>query len=220
MTGGIVASLSDYIYNGNMSNFISYLLEIFGHAGYWGVVFLMTLESSIFPVPSELVIPPAAYLASKGEMNLWLIIVAGVVGSLIGASLSYLVAYWLGKIVVYKLADHRIAKTIFISSAKIKKAEDFFLKYGKASIFFGRLLPVVRHLISLPAGFCKMNFNQFFLYTFLGSTIWVSVLALAGYYFGLKTELIAEYYRQVVSGLIILVIFAGVIYFIIRRRKV
>jgi len=147
-----------------MTQFMESLIQIFGQFGYGGIIFLMALESSIIPVPSELIIPPAAILASQGGLNLFLVIIFGVVGSVLGATISYFIAYYLGKVIIYRLADHRISKTIFISSAKIKKAEDFFLKYGSASVFFGRLLPIVRHLISLPAGFCKMNFGKFIFY--------------------------------------------------------
>ncbi|MDD5527711.1 MAG: DedA family protein [Patescibacteria group bacterium] len=202
-----------------MLNFINNLINIFGHFGYQGIVFLMALESSIIPVPSELVIPPAGILAARGEMNLLIVIIAGVAGSLIGAILSYWVSWLLGRAVILILADHKIAKILQITPAKVEKAEKFFLKYGSVSVFVGRLLPVIRHLISIPAGFSKMNFSKFVFYTFAGSAIWVTVLAVGGYYLGAETELIAENFKMIVEVLIIVAILAGIFYWIYARRQ-
>lgn len=200
-------------------NFINYILNFFDQMGYAGLIFLMALESSIFPIPSEVVIPPAAVLAARGEMNLLFVIIAGTVGSVLGAVVSYLVADYLGRAIVYKLADYKIAKSILISSEKVKKAEQFFLKYGAVSVFFGRLLPVIRHLISLPAGFCKMPFWKFVFYTALGSAIWVTVLAVASYYLGLKVEILVDAFKQFVYGLLALVLIAVLIIWIRKRIK-
>lgn len=200
-------------------NLVNYCLNLFGQLGYWGVAFLMALESSIFPIPSEVVIPPAAVLAARGDMNLWLVILAGVVGSVFGAVVSYLIADYLGRAIVYKLADHKIAKTIMISSEKVKKAEQFFLKYGAASVFIGRLLPVIRHLISLPAGFCKMPFGKFVFYTTLGSTIWVTVLAVASFYFGLKVEVVAEHFKKVFYAILALALIVGLVFWFWKGKK-
>jgi membrane protein DedA with SNARE-associated domain len=202
-----------------MFNFINSLLEKFGHLGYQGIVFLMALESSIVPVPSELVIPPAGILASRGELNLSFVIIAGVAGSLIGATICYWLSWLLGRAVIMILADHQIARFLRITPEKVEKAEKFFLKYGSISIFIGRLLPVVRHLISIPAGFSKMNFGKFFLYTFLGSAIWVSVLAVGGYYLGTQTELIAENFKIIVEVLIVVAIIALIAYWLYRIKK-
>lgn len=202
-----------------MLDFVNKLIDIFGHLGYQGILFLMALESSIVPVPSELVIPPAGILASRGEMSLLFVIIAGVAGSLLGAILSYWVSWILGRAFILILADHKIAKILQITPEKVAKAEKFFLKYGSASVFFGRLLPVVRHLISIPAGFSKMNFGKFVFYTFAGSTIWVTVLALGGYYLGVKTELLAENFKLIVEVLLSIAIFALIIFWIRKRKK-
>jgi membrane protein DedA with SNARE-associated domain len=202
-----------------MLNFVNNLINIFGHFGYQGIVFLMALESSVIPVPSELVIPPAGILASRGEMNLYLVIIAGTVGSLIGASIMYWFSWVFGRAFIFLLADHKFAKFLRVTPEKVEKAEKFFLKYGAISIFIGRLLPVVRHLISIPAGFSKMNFGKFFLYTFLGSVIWVTVLGVGGYYLGTKVELIAENFKVVVEFLIAVVCLALVFFWIKRKRK-
>jgi membrane protein DedA with SNARE-associated domain len=200
-------------------NIINKLIDIFGHFGYWGIVFLMTLESSIVPVPSELVIPPAGILAARGEMNLLYVIIAGVAGSLIGAIICYWLAWFLGRAFIYLLADHKFAKFLRITPAKVEKAEKFFLKYGAASIFIGRLLPVVRHLISFPAGFSKMNFGKFVLYTFLGSAIWVSILAIGGYYLGAKIEVLAKNYKLIAEAFIVVGILAGIFYWFYKRSR-
>jgi|WetSurMetagenome_2_1015567.scaffolds.fasta_scaffold188778_2 membrane protein DedA with SNARE-associated domain len=202
-----------------MTSMINQLLDIFGHLGYQGIVFLMALESSIVPVPSELVIPPAGILAARGEMNLLLVIIAGVAGSLIGAIICYWLAWLLGRAVILILADHKIVRFLRITPAKVEKAEKFFLKYGSISIFIGRLLPVIRHLISIPAGFSKMNFGKFVIYTFLGSAIWVSVLAVGGYYLGAQIEHIAENFKQIVEVLIVIAVIAATGYWLYRIKK-
>lgn len=199
-----------------MLHVLNNLINTFAHFGYAGIVFLMALESSIVPVPSELVIPPAGILAFRGEMSLFLVIVAGTLGSLIGATIMYWVSWGFGRAFILILADHKYSKFLRITPEKVEKAEKFFLKYGSISIFLGRLLPVVRHLISIPAGFSKMNFGKFILYTFLGSAIWVSVLAFGGYYLGIKTELIAENFKLIVE---IFLAVCAVALLIFWRRK-
>lgn len=188
-----------------MEQFASALLDITSGMGYWGIVILMAIESSFIPFPSEIVIPPAAYLAYKGEMNIYLIILCGIIGSLIGAVFNYYVAMWLGKPLAYKLVDKKWAKYLLLSRSGLEKAESYFNKYGSASTFFGRLIPAVRQLISLPAGFVKMDFGKFVFYTVLGSGFWVSVLAALGYFFGENQTLLKEYYREITIGLIVLV---------------
>ncbi|NQU83710.1 MAG: DedA family protein [Parcubacteria group bacterium] len=208
-----------------MLNFIDFFLQISQNMGYAGVVFLMAIESSFIPMPSEIIIIPAAYLAQQGEMNIFLVIISGIVGSLIGAIFNYFLAYYLGRAIIYKLADCRLCKILLISSKKIKKSEEFFLKYGNISTLLGRLVPVVRQLISLPAGFSKMNFKNFVLFTFLGSTIWITVLAILGYAFGSNQELLLKYYKEISLFFVILVLFAcaiplsGTVVAFFRRKK-
>ena len=155
------------------------LLEIwFGwvkSGGYLGIIVLMAMESSIFPVPSEVVIPPAAFLAAQGHLNFWGVVVAGTVGSYLGSAITYWVALWLGRPVVL-----RFGKYFFISGEKVEKAEAWVRQYGGAAIFFARLLPVVRHLISIPAGIVRMNFAIFSVMTITGSAIWCYILAYLG----------------------------------------
>jgi len=165
--------------------------------GYPGIVFLMTIESSFIPFPSEVIIPPAAYLAEQGEMNIFFVIASGVLGSLLGALINYFLALSLGRKIIYGLSNTRTARLFLINENKIKKAEDSFLKYGNFSTFFGRLVPALRQLISIPAGFSKMKFKNFISYTFLGSSLWIVILASLGYLFGSNQELLAKYYRQI-----------------------
>ena len=143
--------------------------------GYLGVVLLMAMESSIFPVPSEVVMPPAAFLAAQGKMNLWLVILAGTFGSWLGSAITYLVSRYVGRPVV-----ERWGKYFFVPPEKLARAERFLGRYEAGGIFFARLLPVVRHLISIPAGIVRMPFGVFSAMTVIGSAIWCSVLAWYG----------------------------------------
>ncbi len=164
-----------------LETFFQILLDFSADLGYLGILFLMTVESSFIPFPSELAIPPAAYLAYQGEMNIYLVVLFGILGSLIGALINYYLAFFLGRPIIYSLTEKKWAKVFLISSKKIEKAERYFLKYGEASTFIGRLIPVIRQLISLPAGFTKMKLRPFIIYTTLGAGIWVIVLAVIGY---------------------------------------
>lgn len=143
--------------------------------GYWGIIVLMAMESSILPVPAEMVIPPAAFLISGGKMNFWGIIFAGTFGSYFGAAINYWVARWLGRVVIV-----RWGKYFFISEHKLLMAEQWMRRYEAGGIFFARLLPVVRHLISIPAGIVRMGFGMFSLMTVTGAFIWCWVLAWLG----------------------------------------
>jgi membrane protein DedA with SNARE-associated domain len=144
--------------------------------GYPGVVILMAMESSIFPVPSEVVIPPAAYLAMhEGKMSFWGVVAAGTFGSWLGAAITYWVSLWVGRAIVLKWG-----KWIHITPEKLERAEHFVHRYESGGIFFSRLLPVIRHLISIPAGIIRMNFTVFSVMTLVGSAIWCTVLAWFG----------------------------------------
>jgi membrane protein DedA with SNARE-associated domain len=145
--------------------------------GYWGVIVLMAMESSIIPVPSEVVVPPAAIAATfpDSSMSFWGVVVAGTVGSYLGSCVMYFMALFLGRPFMF-----RFGKYFFMPPAKLEKAEVFMNKYSTAGIFFARFLPVVRHLISIPAGLVRMNFTAFSLATLIGSAIWCWVLAWFG----------------------------------------
>ncbi len=201
-----------------LNNLINLLLIFSQNLGYKGIIFLMAIESSFFPFPSELVIPPASYLASQGKFNIILVVLAGIVGSLIGAIFNYLIAITLGRKIIYKLAEHKIFNLILINKKNIEKSENFFLKYGNISTFIGRLIPAIRQLVSLPAGFSRMSFYNFVFFTFLGSGMWVSILALLGYFFGAQKQLFTKYYHQISFSFCVLafIVIAIIIY---RNRK-
>ena len=156
------------------------------NATYLFVFLFMTLESSFIPFPSEVVVPPAAYVACANvgagtDMNIWLVIVFATLGALAGAFINYYLAMWVGRPLVYRFADTRLAHGLLIDRAKVDKAEAYFDKHGATSTFFGRLIPVIRQLISIPAGISKMNVGTFALFTALGGGIWNGILALMGY---------------------------------------
>lgn len=202
-----------------MLEIINLLLALSAKMGYFGVVFLMTIESSFVPFPSEVVILPAAYLSQQGEMNIVLVILAGIFGSLLGATINYILAFTLGRKVIYSLANCKFAKILLISEQKIIKAEQYFLRYGNIATFIGRLVPAVRQLISIPAGFSKMNFKKFIFYTFLGSGIWTTILGILGYAFGVNKEVLHKYYQEIsVFFIVIAVIF--ILFLIFKRNKV
>jgi membrane protein DedA with SNARE-associated domain len=177
---------------------IDWLLTTIGAMGYPGIFALMAMESSVIPIPSELVMPPAGYLAHQGELNVWLAILCGTMGSLVGAYINYFAAHYLGRPLILKYG-----KYVWITEEKFAKVETFFHKHGEISTFIGRLLPVVRHLISLPAGLAGMNHGKFALYTLLGAGIWVTVLTWIGWFIGKEQVLIMRYSHQAVIGVVI-----------------
>lgn len=172
-----------------MTILANYFLHLFGQLGYTGIIILMAVESSLIPFPSELVMPPAGYLAAQGQFNLLGVIVAGTFGSLLGALFNYYLALYLGRALLYRFAETKLAKWFFITPAKITKAEQYFLNKGKLSTLIGRLIPAVRQLISLPAGLAKMNLVDFLIYTAVGAALWNAFLALAGYWLGASQAL-------------------------------
>ena len=194
------------------------LLQISSDLGYLGVFLLMTVESSFVPFPSEIVVPPAAFLAATGQMNIFWVVFAGIAGSMLGASVNYFLARWLGRPIIYKLVEKKWAKFFLLSRSKLERAENQFREYGGVSTFLGRLVPAVRQLISIPAGFAKMNFGKFLFYTFLGSGFWVIVLAVLGWFFGSNEELLKNYYGEISLGAIGVVLIV-VLIFILRRKR-
>jgi len=193
---------------------INWLLATILKFGYPGIFLLMAMESSVIPIPSELVMPPAGYWAADGKMNLWLAILCGTIGSLVGAYANYFAAHYLGRPLILKYG-----KYVGITEEKFAKVETFFHKHGEISTFIGRLLPVVRHLISLPAGLAGMNHLKFTLYTLLGAGIWCTVLASIGYIIGENQTLIMQYSRQAVIGVIIFSVVLITLYIWRHKKK-
>ncbi|MBI4826062.1 MAG: DedA family protein [Nitrospirae bacterium] len=195
-----------------MHEMIMWLVDTIGVMGYPGIFLLMAMESSIIPVPSELVMPPAGYLAQQGEMNIWIAIFWGTAGSLVGAYANYFASHYLGRPLLLKYG-----KYVWITEEKFAKVEKYFHEHGEISTFIGRLLPVVRHLISLPAGLAGMNHFKFTLYTLMGAGIWVTILTFIGYFLGANQDLIMQYSHQALAGVVI--VSAVIIYFYIRSHK-
>ena len=191
---------------------------------YTNITILMTIESSFIPFPSEIVIPPAAYVASKPEsdLNIFLVVLFGTLGAIIGALINYYLALWLGRPIIYKFADSKLGHLLLLSSDKIKKAEDYFNDHGKVSTFIGRLVPGIRQLISIPAGLAKMNLGSFILYTTLGAGIWNTILAFIGYLAHGQADLINKYSHEL-SVIVLALVGLAAIWFIakalIKRKK-
>ena len=190
---------------------------------YASITALMTIESSFIPFPSEVVIPPAVYVASEPTsalcatgnypVDVALIVLFGTVGAMLGAVINYLLSMWLGRPIIYKFADSRVGHLLLLSSEKVQKAENYFNDHGKVSTFIGRLIPGIRQLISIPAGLAKMHFGQFMLYTFLGAFIWNTVLALLGYIAHGQADLINQYSHEL-SIIILVIVCVVVLYYV------
>lgn len=188
---------------------------------YGTITLLMTVESSFIPFPSEVVIPPAAYIASKDDshLNIYLVVLFGTLGALLGAYINYFLALYLGRPLLHKFADSKIGHLFLLNSEKITKAENYFQTHGKTSTFIGRLIPGIRQLISLPAGLAKMHLLPFTIFTILGAGIWNGILALLGYLAHGQAELIDKYSHEIGYIFMVLVVIAGGFYLIKKLRK-
>ena len=198
-----------------ISALTAWLVDTIGRMGYTGIISLMFLESSFFPFPSEVVMPPAGYLAWKGEMSLALVLLSGIAGSLLGALFNYWIAVKFGRPFLL-----RWGKYFFVSKESVDKADEFFLKHGHISTLVGRLLPVIRQYISLPAGIARMPLKTFTLYTSIGAGAWVIVLTFAGYLLGEHQDLLKEYLHVITLACIgVAVLLAGGYVFFLRRKN-
>ena len=184
-----------------LHDFINWILATVHDWGYTGIFILMALESTVLPVPSELVLIPAGYLAHQGQMNFWLIVLASTVGSLLGASVNYAFALWVGRPFL-----ERWGRYFFVRPELLHKTDAFFIKHGAVSTFTGRLIPGIRHLISLPAGLTRMSLGQFAFYTSLGAGLWSLVLTVFGYFLGGNEELIKQNQHFITAGVIVFVV--------------
>ncbi|MEN9422891.1 MAG: hypothetical protein RL122_274 [Pseudomonadota bacterium] len=197
-----------------LHDFINWILVTVETWGYWGIFFAMTLESTVFPVPSELVVIPAGMLAYQGKLNLSLVILASTAGSLLGATLNYVFAMWVGRPFLEKYG-----KYFFVRPALLHKTDSFFTKHGAISTFTGRLIPGIRHLISLPAGLVRMNFASFAFYTTVGAGLWSIVLALFGYFIGGSQSVIEENKTLIVLATLGFVALVLVGYYLWQKRQ-
>jgi len=174
-----------------LESFVHWLLERFRDLGYPGIVVLMAVESSMLPLPSELVMPPAGYLVAKGEMDFAVVLACGVLGSLLGSLANYGLARWLGRAFFLRLGRY-----VLITEKGLDRSERYFAAHGEISVFMGRMLPVVRHLISIPAGIARMRLNQFVLFTGLGALVWCTILTWIGWFIGSREDVILEVLDQ------------------------
>ncbi len=202
-----------------LNQFFHWLAETVLALGYPGIVILMAIESSVLPLPSELVMPPAGYLAAKGQMNGWIAIAAGGVGSVIGALVNYALAVFVGEPVL-----RRYGKYILLSQRSLDRAEAFFRRHGEISTLLGRLLPVIRHLISIPAGMCRMRLIRFVGFTALGAAVWCGILTYLGWLIGRHGEevqaAIGPYvHRTLIQYVLPAVILLLLAYVLWRRRQ-
>ena len=192
-----------------------------GHLNYGTIFVLMLLESTVIPVPSELVVAPAAYHAAGGNLDIWLVILFSTLGADVGATINYLAGWYLGRPIIYKFANSKWGHLCLLNQEKVEKSERYFEKHGMVATITGRLLPGIRHLISIPAGLSRMNYWKFLLYTTIGAGTWHSILALLGHYMHAfvpeeqLNEKILEYGEYIKFGLIILVIIVC-LYFLLK----
>lgn len=197
------------------------ITSLLANLNYGTIFFLMLLESTVVPVPSEFVVTPAAYYAAGGNQDVFLVILVATVGADFGASLNYLVAYYVGRPVIYRFANSRWGKMCLLNQEKVERSERYFDRHGIAATLTGRLIPGIRHLISIPAGLAKMNYWKFLLYTTIGAGLWHAILALLGWYLHRivpaeqLNDKIAEYAEYIKLGIVALVVLvAG--YFALR----
>lgn len=200
---------------------MSFITSMLGHLNYGTIFVLMLLESTVIPVPSELVVAPAAYHAAGGNLDMWLVILFSTLGADVGATINYLAGWYLGRPIIYKFANSKWGHLCLLNQEKVEKSERYFEKHGMVATITGRLLPGIRHLISIPAGLSRMNYWKFLLYTTIGAGAWHSILALLGHYMHAfvpeeqLNEKILEYGEYIKFGLIILVIIVF-LYFLLK----
>ena len=200
---------------------MSFITSMLGHLNYGTIFILMLLESTVIPVPSELVVAPAAYHAAAGNLDIWLVILFSTLGADVGATINYLAGWYLGRPIIYKFANSKWGHLCLLNQEKVEKSERYFDEHGMVATITGRLLPGIRHLISIPAGLAKMSYWKFLLYTTIGAASWHTILALLGHYMhsfvpeDQLQEKILEYGEYIKFGLIFLVIVAC-LYFLVK----
>lgn len=196
--------------------------QLLSNIGYLEVFVGMFLESTVIPVPSEIFVPPAAYQAAAGLLDVWLVILVATLGADLGAVVNYAAAYYLGRPIIYSFANSRWGKVCLLNQEKIEKAERYFDEHGVVATLTGRLVPVIRQLISVPAGLAKMNFWRFLLYTTLGAGAWNCILAAIGYHLHSVVPLeqldekVAEYYDYIKFGVVGIIVIV-IAYFAIKK---
>ena len=199
-------------------NFITSLLS---NLNYGTILFLMLLESTVVPVPSEFVVTPAAYHAASGQLDVWLVILFATIGADLGASINYIVALYVGRPVIYRFANSKWGKMCLLNQEKVEKSERYFDDHGVVATLTGRLIPGIRHLISIPAGLARMNYWKFLLYTTIGAGFWHAILAGLGWYLHSivpedqlndRISEYAEYIKLIIAALVVL----AIAYFVVK----
>ena len=202
-----------------LSRLVQWLLQSLLHLGYPGITALMALESSVVPIPAEFVMPPAGYWAAKGEMHFLPALGCGVLGSVLGALVSYALAHWLGRGLV-----RRFGKYVLVSERSLERSERYFAEHGEISVLLARLIPVLRHLISIPAGLARMSLPRFLVYTAIGASIWCAILTEIGYVLGqsegvLQNEDVRRYVGRILAVVFPLMVLVVVLYVVRHRRR-
>ena len=200
---------------------MNWITSLLGNLNYGTILFLMLLESTVIPVPSELVVSPAAYHAAGGNLNILLVILFATIGADMGATINYVAGYYLGRPIIYKFANSRWGKMCLLNQEKVEKSEKYFNDHGMVATITGRLIPGIRHLISIPAGLAKMTYWKFLLYTTIGAGVWNCILAALGWYLHsvvpedqLEAKL-EEYGDYIKWGIIAIVVIVAV-FFVVR----
>lgn len=202
---------------------MTWISTLLNNLNYGTILLLMLLESTVIPVPSELVVAPAAYHAADGSLNVFLVILFATLGADIGASINYFMALYVGRPVIYKFANSHWGKMCLLNQQKVEKSEKYFDDHGVVATLTGRFVPVIRHLISIPAGLARMNYWKFLLYTTIGAGLWHSILAALGRYLATivpedQLETTIKQYNHYIVGVIIALVVLAVIYFLVKSR--
>ncbi len=201
-----------------LSSFVEAVVELVSNLGYFGVFILMSIESSFIPFPSEVILLPAGVLVVRGEMSFILVLIASILGSIVGALVNYYLALHLGRRVIDKLVS-KYGSFVLIDHEKLQRADNYFKNHGEITTFVGRLIPVIRQLISIPAGFSRMNLFKFCLYTAIGAGIWSFILIYLGYLYGDNIKLINENLHIITPVVLVLCVVLVIVYVIFKRRK-
>lgn len=200
------------------------ITSLLNNLNYGTILLLMLLESTVIPVPSELVVAPAAYHAAGGSLNVFLVVLFATIGADLGASINYFVSLYVGRPVIYRFANSRWGKMCLLNQEKVEKSERYFDEHGIAATLTGRLIPGIRHLISLPAGLARMSYWKFLLYTTIGAGAWHTILALMGWYMHAvvpenELEATIEQYNHYIVYTIFGLLFLAIIWMVVKHRK-
>jgi membrane protein DedA with SNARE-associated domain len=207
---------------------MSWISSLLSNLNYATIYILMLLESTVIPVPSELVVAPAAYHSAAGHINIWLVVLFATLGAMTGATINYLAGYYLGRPIIYKFANSRLGHLCLLNQSKVEKSEKYFDDHGMVATITGRLIPGIRHLISIPAGLAKMNYWKFLLYTTIGAGAWHAILAVLGWYLHdivpeeqLHDKILeyGEYIKVVICMIVAIALVYFIIRYLVRRHK-